>query len=47
MGRTFENNGIQGKIEKQKFEPNNSNTITATVIGNYKYVRTLLLFTKY
>ena len=39
VGRTFENNGIQGKIEKQKFEPNNSNTITATVIGNYKYVK--------
>ena len=39
IGRTNENNGIQGKIEKQIFEPNKSNTITATVIGNYKYVK--------
>ncbi|MBN6066446.1 restriction endonuclease subunit S [Aggregatibacter actinomycetemcomitans] len=39
VGRTFENNGIQGKIKKQKFEPNEANTITATVIGNYKYVK--------
>lgn len=39
VGRTFENNGIQGKIEKQKFEPNEPFTITATVIGNYKYVK--------
>ncbi len=39
VGRTFENNGIQGKIEKQSFEPNEPFTITATVIGNYKYVK--------
>ena len=39
VGRIFENNGIQGKIEKQSFEPNPSKTITATVIGNYKYVK--------
>ena len=39
VGRTFENNGVQGKIEKQKFEPNKPDTITATVIGNYKYVK--------
>jgi hypothetical protein len=39
VGRTFENNGIQGKIQKRDFEPNNPNTITATVIGNYKYVK--------
>lgn len=39
VGRTFENNGVQGKIEKRDFEPNESNTITATVIGNYKYVK--------
>ena len=39
VGRTFENNGIQGKIKKQKFEPNLPFSITATVIGNYKYVK--------
>ncbi|MBB6270686.1 hypothetical protein HDF26_001113 [Pedobacter cryoconitis] len=39
VGRTFENNGIQGKIQKRNFEPNESFTITATVIGNYKYVK--------
>lgn len=39
LGRTFENNGIQGKIKKQNFEPNEPFTITATVIGNYKYVK--------
>ena len=39
VGRTFENNGIQGKIEEQTFEPNKPFTITATVIGNYKYVK--------
>jgi len=39
VGRTDENNGIQGKIDKQSFEPNNANTLTATVIGNYKYVK--------
>jgi len=38
VGRTFENNGIQGKIQKRNFEPNKPFTITATVIGNYKYV---------
>ncbi len=39
VGRTFEKNGIQGKIKKRDFEPNKPNTITATVIGNYKYVK--------
>jgi len=39
VGRTFENNGIQGKIQKKDFEPNKPFTITATVIGNYKYVK--------
>ena len=39
VGRTFENNGIQGKIQKQTYEPNKPFTITATVIGNYKYVK--------
>lgn len=39
VGRTFENNGIQGKIQKRDFEPNKAFTITATVIGNYKYVK--------
>lgn len=39
IGRTFEDNGIQGKIEKRDFEPNEPFTITATVIGNYKYVK--------
>ncbi|ASM34778.1 Type I restriction modification DNA specificity domain [Campylobacter sputorum subsp. bubulus] len=39
VGRTFENNGIQGKIAKRDFEPNEPFTITATVIGNYKYVK--------
>lgn len=39
VGRTFEDNGIQGKIKKQDFEPNAPYTITTTVIGNYKYVK--------
>ena len=39
VGRVNENNGIKGKILQQNFEPNQSNTITATVIGNYKYVK--------
>ncbi|MCQ2601907.1 MAG: restriction endonuclease subunit S [Treponema sp.] len=39
IGRTFENNGIQGKTQKREFEPNEPFTITATVIGNYKYVK--------
>lgn len=39
VGRTFEDNGVQGKIEKQSFKPNEPFTITATVIGNYKYVK--------
>ncbi len=39
VGRTFEDNGVQGKIEKREFEPNEPYTITATVIGNYKYVK--------
>ena len=38
IGRVGYNNGIQGKIERQKFPPNEPNTFTATVIGNYKYV---------
>lgn len=39
IGRTSENNGIQGKIEERNFKPNEPYTITATVIGNYKYVK--------
>lgn len=39
VGRTSVDNGVQGKIEKQSFDPNLPNTITATVIGNYKYVK--------
>lgn len=39
VGRTDDNNGIQGKIKKQTFEPNAGNTFTASVIGNYKYVK--------
>ena len=39
IGRTSDNNGIQGKIKKRNFEPNEPFTITATVIGNYKYVK--------
>jgi len=39
VGRVKENNGIKGKIKKQNFEPNEPNSITATVIGNYKYVK--------
>lgn len=39
VGRTFINNGVQGKIKKREFEPNQPFTITATVIGNYKYVK--------
>lgn len=39
VGRTFIDNGIQGKIQKREFEPNEPFTITATVIGNYKYVK--------
>ena len=38
VGRSFENNGIQGKIPKQSFEPNKPYTITATVVGK-KYVK--------
>lgn len=39
VGRTFSNNGVQGKIDRRNFEPNEPYTITATVIGNYKYVK--------
>ena len=39
VGRVNENNGIKGKIELQKFPPNEPYTITATVIGNYKYAK--------
>ena len=37
--RTYENNGIQGKIDQRDFAPNEPYTITATVIWNYKYVK--------
>lgn len=33
IGRTPTNNGIQGKIIKQNFEPNNDNTFSVTQIG--------------
>ncbi|WP_205713205.1 restriction endonuclease subunit S, partial [Campylobacter helveticus] len=39
VGRVNQNNGVKGKIAKQNFEPNVENTITATVIGQYKYVK--------
>lgn len=39
VGRTDENNGVQGKIARQTFAPNDAKTITVTVIGNYKYVK--------
>lgn len=39
VGRVTENNGIKGKINQQLFEPNEPFTITASVIGNYKYVK--------
>ncbi|GAA8329439.1 restriction endonuclease subunit S [Helicobacter pylori] len=39
VGRTFSNNGIQGKTPPKAFEPNKPFTITATVIGQYKYVK--------
>lgn len=39
VGRINTNNGVQGKIDRQSFPPNEANTITATVIGNYKYVK--------
>lgn len=39
VGRTFSNNGVQGKIARQDYPPNEAYTITATVIGNYKYVK--------
>ena len=39
VGRVHDNNGIKGKILLQNFKPNEKNTITATVIGNYKYVK--------
>lgn len=39
VGRVYDNNGIKGKILLQNFKPNEKNTITATVIGNYKYVK--------
>jgi len=39
VGRVNDNNGVKGKIQKQNFEPNSGNTITCTVIGNYKYVK--------
>ena len=39
VGRVNQNNGVKGKIVKQNFEPNAKNTITSTVIGNYKYVK--------
>ena len=39
VGRVDDNNGIKGKISLQDFNPNEKNTITATVIGNYKYAK--------
>ncbi len=39
VGRVNDNNGVKGKIKKQLFKPNEPFTITATVIGNYKYVK--------
>ena len=39
IGRTFQDNGIQGRIKRRSYEPNEPFTITATVIGNYKYVK--------
>lgn len=39
VGRVNDNNGVKGKIDKQLFKPNEPFTITATVIGNYKYVK--------
>lgn len=39
VGRVSENNGVKGMIARQAFSPNEANTITATVIGNYKYVK--------
>lgn len=39
IGRVNENNGIKGYIDRQAFEPNEPYTITATVIGNYKYAK--------
>ncbi|WP_120957456.1 restriction endonuclease subunit S [Helicobacter pylori] len=39
VGRTFSNNGIQGKTPTKAFKPNKPFTITATVIGQYKYVK--------
>ncbi len=39
IGRVNDANGIKGKIKFQHFPPNEANTITATVIGNYKYVK--------
>ncbi len=39
VGRTFSNNGIQGKTPPKAFKPNKPFTITATVIGQYKYVK--------
>lgn len=39
VGRTNDNNGIQGKIKLRNYEPNEANTISVTVIGNYKYVK--------
>lgn len=38
IGHSFDTNSVQGKIDKQKFEPNKAFTITVSVVGNYKYV---------
>ncbi|TQR61187.1 restriction endonuclease subunit S [Campylobacter troglodytis] len=35
----MKNNGIKGKIAEQEFAPNSQHTITATVIGQYKYAK--------
>ncbi|QCE34583.1 hypothetical protein FAI40_04050 [Acetobacteraceae bacterium] len=37
VGRSSDNNGVQGKTEKQSFPPNDAFTITSAVVGQ-KYV---------
>lgn len=39
VGRSNDNNGVQGKIALQDFVSNAADTLTATVVGNYKYVK--------
>lgn len=38
IGRTISNNGVQSQIERLGYPPNEPNTITASVVGVYKYV---------